>query len=164
MAMALAVAGACLGCDDSSTATTTAVAPTEVGPTKVDWVAAPAGEEPVSAIVTREVERARGEGREVLVYVGATWCEPCTRFHDAAMAGRLDATFPTLRFLEFDADRDDARLEAAGCKSGYIPLFARPTSDGRCDPSRRHAGGVKGPSAVAFLTVKLQAMLAKGPS
>lgn len=118
----------------------------------------------MEAIIIRELARARSEGRDLLVYVGAEWCEPCKRFHDAAAAGQLDDSFPTLRLIEFDADRDAARLKAAGCTSKLIPLFARPTPDGRCDPELRHMGGVKGEAAVPFLSARLKAMLARGPS
>lgn len=134
------------------------------GPSSVDLVDAPSGGEPVEAIMVRELARARREGRDVLVYVGAEWCEPCKRFHDAAAAGQLDDAFPTLRLIEFDADRDGPRLEAAGCASKLIPLFARPTEKGRCHPDLRHMGGVKGDGAVPFLTTRLKAMLSRGPS
>src|SRR4051812_20113525 len=63
--------------------------------------------------VQREVTRASAEGRDLLVYVGATWCEPCQRFHKAAEAGELDNVFPALRLIEFDLDRDRDRLDQA---------------------------------------------------
>lgn len=150
-------------CDDGAGKPSATKAPA-AGPSSVDLMSAPAGDEPVEAIMVRELERARREGRDVLIYVGAEWCEPCKRFHDAAAAGELDDDFPTLRLVEFDADRDGARLKAAGCASKLIPLFARPTEEGRCDPDRRHMGGVKGDGAVPFLTTRLEAMLARGPS
>lgn len=156
--MALAAASAC---DDKRP--TPEPDPTP-GPTSVDLVSAPTGDEPVEEIMKRELARAEDEGRQVLVYVGAEWCEPCKRFHDAAAAGELDDAFPTLRLVEFDADRDGARLEAAGCASKLIPLFARPTEEGRCHPELRHMGGVKGEGAVPFLTTRLKAMLSRGPS
>src|SRR5262245_36330359 len=61
--------------------------------------------------VQGEVARAKADGRDLLVYVGATWCEPCQRFHKAAEAGELDNVFPTLRLIEFDLDRDRERLD-----------------------------------------------------
>lgn len=159
--LALALLTLLAGCEDEPSPPP--ASPAE-GPSSVDIVAAPAEQEPVQQVVRRELARARSEGRDLVVYVGAEWCEPCKHFHDAAAAGKLDETFPTLRLLEFDADRDGARLEAAGCASKLIPLFARPTDEGRCDAERRHMGGVKGDTAVPFLTTRLQAMLAKGPS
>lgn len=124
---------------------------------KVEIVTAPAGEEP-TALIKREDERATHDGKTLLVYVGATWCEPCQRFHKAAEAGKLDATFPKLRLLEFDRDRDEARLEAAGCISRLIPLFARPDAEGRCS-GRRMEGSIKGEGAVAEITPRLAALL-----
>lgn len=111
-----------------------------------------------SQVVTRELERARHEGRQLLVYVGAGWCEPCRRFHAAAAAHQLDAAFPTLRLLEFDADRDGERLQAAGYQSRLIPLFARPAADGRAS-GRQMEGSVKGDGAVAEMVPRLRALL-----
>ena len=64
----------------------------------------------VAETVRREVVRAKADKRELLVYVGATWCEPCQYFHNAAAAGQLDATFPGMRLVEFDLDRDKEAL------------------------------------------------------
>jgi hypothetical protein len=125
---------------------------------RVEIVPAPPGED-AAAVVRAELERATGQGRRLVVYVGATWCEPCTRFHDAAAAGQLDATFPTLRMLEFDHDRDAARLEQAGYKSKMIPLFAIPGPDGR-GSGRQIEGSVKGDRAVGEITPRLQELLA----
>lgn len=125
---------------------------------KVEIIAAPSGES-VEAIVKREAARAGAEGRDLVIYVGATWCEPCQYFHQAAERGDLDDTFPTLRMLEFDRDRDEARLRAAGCLSSMIPLFAAPTPDGRCDQRLQVMGGIKGAGTVTFLSDRLKKML-----
>ena len=127
--------------------------------TKVDLVTAPAGGT-VEAIVKKELARARSEGRQLVVYVGADWCEPCQHFHRAAAAGSLDRFFPRLRLLEFDRDRDSDRLDKAGCSSQLIPLFALPDPNGRCS-ERRIFGSIKGPGAVANITPRLRALLAK---
>ncbi len=82
-------------------------------------------------LIAREVERAVHDGKRLLVYVGAPWCAPCTAFHAAATAGKLDATFGDLRLLVFDADRDTEALGRAGYVSRLIPLFAIPRDDGR---------------------------------
>src|ERR1700678_417386 len=68
----------------------------EAKPLAVEIVAAPASGD-VQEIVRGELARARGDGRPLLVYVGAAWCEPCQRFHQAAQAGQVDALFPGLR-------------------------------------------------------------------
>lgn len=115
--------------------------------------------EPLQAIVKRE--RAARPNQDLLIYVGAEWCEPCKRFHDAAKRGELDAVFPNLVLLELDRDADEARLEAAGCITRLIPLFARPTPEGGCDLSRSMTGSIKGPGAVANITPRLQRLLAK---
>lgn len=113
------------------------------------------GAQPVDAAVRAAMG---APGRDVVVYVGASWCEPCTRFHDAVASGALDATFPTLTLLEFDLDRDRAALEAAGYGSRMIPLFAIPGPDGR-GTDRRIQGGVKGEGAVDNIVPRLRELL-----
>src|SRR2546430_8023835 len=96
-------------------------------PRALQLTPAPPGD--AATVVASEMARARREGRELLVYVGATWCEPCRRFHQAAAAHKLDADFPRLRLLEFDSDRDGERLATAGDGSRLIPVVARPGAD-----------------------------------
>ena len=126
----------------------------------VDTVTAPAEGE-VQEIVRGELTKAKGEGRALLVYVGASWCEPCQRFHDAAKAGQLDAVFPGLRLLEFDLDRDADRLRRAGYVSKMIPLFAAPREDGTAS-GRQIEGSIKGSGAVDQISPRLRALLAGG--
>jgi thiol-disulfide isomerase/thioredoxin len=126
----------------------------------VEWIEAPEGED-VAVIARRELERARADKRDFLVYVGALWCEPCQRFHHAAEKGELDAVFPRLRVLSFDLDRDHERLAAAGYTSRLIPLFVVPNEDGTAG-SRRIEGSVKGEAAIADLTGRLRPLLGAG--
>ena len=114
----------------------------------------------VAETVRREVVRAKADKRDLLVYVGATWCEPCQYFHNAAAAGQLDATFPGLRLVEFDLDRDKEALERAGYSSRMIPLFAAPRDDGS-GSGEQIEGSIKGPGAVAQITPRLQELIAK---
>jgi len=114
----------------------------------------------VAETVRREVARARADKREVIVYVGATWCEPCQYFHNAAAAGELDAAFPGLRLVEFDRDRDREALAHAGYASQMIPLFALPREDGS-GSGEQIEGSIKGPGAVPQITPRLTALLSK---
>ncbi len=124
---------------------------------KLELVEAPPGPD-VAALVKTQLARSAAEGRKLLVYVGATWCEPCRRFHAAAEAGQLDAQFPDLQLLVFDLDRDAERLAAAGYVSQYIPLFTLPDRDGRA--SARHIeGSIKGDSAVVEIGPRLRSLL-----
>lgn len=123
----------------------------------VELVPAPATGE-VQAVVRAELARAQKDGKQLLVYVGATWCEPCRRFHQAAAEHKLDAAFPTLRLLEFDDDRDGGRLAMAGYAGRYIPMFARPGADGR-GSGRQIEGSVKGDGAVDQIVPRLRTLL-----
>lgn len=160
MSAALVVAAAAIGCGKEEPA----ARPEPAGEAKkalpVETIAAPADGD-VQEIVRQELVRAKGEGRRLLVYVGATWCEPCQRFHDAAKAGQLDGAFPGLRLLEFDLDRDQDRLKKAGYSSRMIPLFALPRADGT-GSGEQIEGSIKGPRAVDQITPRLRALLAKG--
>jgi hypothetical protein len=124
-------------------------------------VVAPAGEG--ADVVRREAERASKDGRTLLVYVGAVWCDPCQRFHKAVEDGEISAGLPRLRILEFDLDHDADRLTAAGYASRLIPLFAVPGADGRGTDARME-GSIKGSGAVANIVPRLRALVdrAKG--
>ncbi len=117
-----------------------------------------AGDGPMAPLVRTFAERARREGRIPLVYVGATWCEPCRYFHAAAERGELDAVLPPMALLEFDLDRDGARIEEAGYRSRMIPLFAVPGPDGR-GTGRQIEGSIHGPGSPAQITPRLRALL-----
>jgi hypothetical protein len=108
-------------------------------------------------VIRAASERERADERRLVVYVGAKWCEPCQRFHKAAQAGELDADFPLLTVLEFDLDADRERIEAAGYRSHFIPLFVVPKADGTAS-SKRFEGSVKGERAVANIAPKLRAL------
>jgi len=132
-------------------------APPPPAPTgKPRIVAAPAGGS-VAEVVTAELAVAGAD--RLVVYVGASWCEPCVAFHDALTAGQLDADLPGVRFLEFDLDRDRPRLVADGYSSRYVPLFAVPGPDGRASGLQME-GGVKGAGAAANLVTRLKPLLA----
>jgi thiol-disulfide isomerase/thioredoxin len=123
-------------------------APAPTAPARPDLIPAPAGAADVTPFIAGEVARARASTRRVLVYVGASWCEPCRRFHDALSAGELDRPLAGWRFVEFDYDADHVALERAGYTSQLIPLFTLPKPDGSA--SDRHIeGSIKGPAAVA---------------
>jgi hypothetical protein len=118
--------------------------------------APPAGD--VDEIVRGALVRAAAEKRTLVVYVGATWCEPCRYFHEAAARGDLDAELPAVTLLDFDLDRDRERLAMAGYVSKYIPLFALPRADGQAS-GKQIEGGIKGDGAVGYIVPRLVAML-----
>lgn len=111
-------------------------------------------------VVREEREKAKGDGRDLVVYVGATWCEPCQVFHKAAQRGELDGEFPDLTLLEFDLDQDRDRLSAAGYVGQYIPLFAMPDATGRAS-DKKFEGSVKGNGAVANIAPRLRKILGR---
>ena len=124
---------------------------------RIEWIKAPPGEDAAS-VVKRELARAHADKKTLLVYVGATWCEPCTRFHDAAVRGELDGVFPNVRLVEFDLDVDAERLARAGYASKMIPLFAIPTENGK-GSGKQIEGSIKGEGAVTNLKNRLKPLL-----
>lgn len=84
----------------------------------------------LSLIRTKRLE-ARAEGRVLVVYVGATWCEPCKRLRVEVKSGRLDERLGKLTLLAFDADADRDGLDAAGYRYRFVPFVALPGPDGR---------------------------------
>lgn len=169
------ILGGCTPAPDPAAAEPTEHPPTIVSadPSRDELAASPsdatarlvfveADEGDVSTQVAALVARARAEGRAPLVYVGATWCEPCQYFHAAALRGELDAELPPLLLLEFDRDRDGERLDAAGYSSRMIPLFVVPGEDGRPSDGRIE-GSIHGPGSPAQIVPRLRAILAPAP-
>jgi thiol-disulfide isomerase/thioredoxin len=97
--------------------------------------------------------RLQTKGRTLVVYVGATWCEPCKRFKAEIASGRLDARLGKVTFLAFDADRDVDRLAAAGYTFRFVPFVALPGADGHPTDSQQATG--KGSAAWQELLGKL---------
>ena len=123
---------------------------------KIDWLTAPEG--PVAPLVAKERAAAAQRGHQVLVYIGATWCEPCRRFHEAVRSGALDQRFGGLRLVEFDLDRDGLHLREAGYAPKMIPMLALPAKDGFAT-GKQVEGSVKGDGAVASLSARLDSLL-----
>ena len=134
--------------------------PTAAAAAKPEFVRVTANDRRVDELVRAASIAAAAEQRRVLVYVGASWCEPCQRFHEAVEQGRLDADLAGIRFLEFDADVDTAALTDAGYGGKLIPRFAVPGTDGRGSDAKIE-GGVKGEAAVAHILERLKGLLAK---
>jgi thiol-disulfide isomerase/thioredoxin len=136
----------------------------QVAPARPQLIAGPQSGDDLAGACAAELEKAHVQHATLVVYVGAPWCEPCRRFHRALAAGELDATFPDVRFLEFDYDKSHDALTKAGYVSTLIPLFAIPKRDGTAS-ERRIEGSIKGPSAVAEnLVPRLKVLLAAEPS
>jgi hypothetical protein len=124
------------------------------------FVKGPTNGAPVAPFVAREITDAQHGGYNLLVYVGAVWCEPCQQFHAAVEAGEFDAILPRAHLVEFDLDHDKDALSSAGYSSNMIPLFCIPKTDGTAS-SRRIEGSIKGPDAVGQnLIPRLRAFLA----
>jgi len=119
----------------------------------------PSGGSPIAPFVASELAKGRAGHFGVLVYVGATWCEPCQGFHRSVAAGELDEMLAGVHLLEFDLDADRDALEVAGYSSQLIPLFALPKIDGTAS-DHRIEGSIKGPDSVRLnLMPRLQAFL-----
>jgi thiol-disulfide isomerase/thioredoxin len=132
-------------------------APVPVGNPGPEFVGASAGA--ADEAVRAAAATAKTDGRTLVVYVGASWCEPCQDFHRAVEAGQLDESLAGVRFLEFDADTDAERLVEAGYDGRLIPRFAMPGSDGRFGGTKIE-GGIKGSGSVEHIMRRLEPMLA----
>ncbi len=124
-----------------------------------ELVDGPRNVDSVAPFIHAQVLDAKRKGQRILVYVGATWCEPCQRFHAALASGKLDRQLAGVRFVDFDFDQSGKALARDGYKSSYIPLFAVPAEDGR-DSGRQIAGSIKGPGAVDQIMPRLRGLLA----
>lgn len=116
--------------------------------------------ENVAPVIAREFARAKRDHKRFVVYLGATWCSPCVRFHDAAAAGELDEFFGDVRMLVFDADRDGEALQRAGYRYSLVPLFAIPNADGRAS-GRQIEGSIKGADAIQIIAPRLRELVDK---
>lgn len=133
--------------------------PLVLAPKGIRFEHAPKGDD-VVAIVKKARDGAAANGRDLVVYVGAKWCEPCQRFHQAAERGELDEQFPNLTILDFDLDEDRERLITGGYESKLIPLFVVPDASGR-GSDKRFEGSVKGDRAVTNIAPRLRQILSK---
>ncbi len=129
---------------------------------KVELVTAIAAGQ-AAASIADEIALATTDNKRCVVYVGATWCEPCKRFKKALLAGELDTELQGARLLEFDADLDKSRLNAAGYSWRYVPFFAVPRLGG--DNSGRVTAGVPSKSApMAPLAKRIATLLNQPPN
>ncbi len=132
------------------------VSPKSTEPVRADMVMASPGL--VKELVYEALQRAEKDGRRLVVYVGATWCEPCEVFSEALRAGELPSSLADLRVLKFDNDADEQRLADANYGGQMIPRFVKPRADGT-GSSNRFEGSIKGPGAVDNIAPKLEALL-----
>ncbi len=116
------------------------------------------GDGVVSEVVAGALVLAEQDKRQLIVYVGASWCEPCEYFAGALKSSSLPKELDNWRFLKFDHDKDEARLDESGYGGQMIPRFVIPRQDGR-GSERRFEGGIKGPEAVGYLTTRLRALV-----
>lgn len=126
----------------------------------VQFINAPQQPEAVQELVKQKAAESKAKGRTLLVYAGASWCEPCRRFHEAADKGLLDADFGDVDFLAFDVDYDNERLAYGNYDTGMIPLIALPKEDGYASGQHMN-GSVKGNGAVDEMTPRLKKLLGR---
>ena len=146
-----------------ATATASASATSEPTPTTAAGVRiVMAGQDSDALSVVRtERLRAKAEGRILVVYAGAGWCEPCKRFKHAVETGALDDKLAKTTLLVFDADRDTERLASAGYKFQFIPYVGLPGADGH--PTDSAEARAKGSESWRALIAKLETWQSKSP-
>lgn len=139
----------------SSQSTSATIAATPAPAASLEFIpGAPTG--PVDDYVKEQLKNTTN--RPVVVYVGATWCEPCKRFHDSVQSGELAGVLPPILFIEYDLDKDKERLVSAGYQSKMIPLFAKPNPDGTSS-GKQIEGSIKGPGATMQIVPRLKNLL-----
>ena len=145
---------------DAHVAAATASGPHDASDAGIRVVMAAADSDALSLVRTERL-RAKAEGRVLVVYAGAGWCEPCKRFKNAVQSGRLDDKLAKTTLLVFDADRDTDRLAAAGYKFQFIPYVAMPGADGA--PADSAEARAKGSESWRELIAKLESWQTSGP-
>ncbi len=100
--------------------------------------------------------------RRLLVYVSATWCEPCRRFHEAVERGELTGKLGAVDLVAFDGEVDAERLLMSGYEQRMIPAFTVPGVDGR-GTTQHLEGGLSGEGVVADLVPRIVELL-KAPA
>jgi thiol-disulfide isomerase/thioredoxin len=142
----------------SATATATSAASAAADPAKshakVVVVEAAEDMDALSQIRTERL-KAKTQGRVLVVYVGAKWCEPCRKFKQEIHSGALDGRLSAVTLLAFDADKDQDRLATVGYTFRFIPYVALPGADGQAVDSQEARG--KGAAAWRELLGKLEA-------
>ena len=147
--------------NDATTTTAMAVASasgpaTDASPPRARVKVVDASEDSdVLSLVRAKRLEAKAEGRVLVVYVSATWCEPCKKLRAELASGRLDDRLAHVTLLAFDADRDGDRLGAAGYSYQFVPFVALPGADGHPLDSQQAKG--KGGDAWRELLGKLDA-------
>ena len=96
--------------------------------------------------------------RRLMVFLSASWCEPCQRFHQAVDRGELTGKLGQLDLVAYDAEFDAERLLMSGYEARMIPAFTVPGPDGRAT-ARHTEGGLSGEGAVADLVPRLLEIL-----
>lgn len=117
-----------------------------------------AGPGAIAPLLQLAADQARTDARRLVVYVGASWCEPCRYFLDAVAADALPDRFSDLRFIKFDFDVDERRLQEAGLGGQMLPRFVLIGPQGQAT-DRSFEGSIKGPQAIDDLIAKLDTLL-----
>ena len=73
---------------------------------RVEIIEAP-DEDDTAGLVRRELARAKADGRTLLVYVGATWCEPCKAAVPALLAFAKERGTPVVAITDEGAEQLD---------------------------------------------------------
>ena len=153
--------GASAGASAGAGASASAGAGADAGSDTGVRVVVAAAEADALSVVRTERLRAKVDGRVLVVYAGAGWCEPCKRFKNAVQSGSLDEKLARTTLLVFDADRDADRLAAAGYKFQFIPYVAVPGVDGH--PTDSAEARAKGSESWRELIGRLESWQATGP-
>ncbi len=88
------------------------------------WVAVPKGSGGLAAAIAREIAKKPSATAKPIVYLGASWCDPCAAIKRFKTDPRMLDAFQGTYVIELDVDDWKSEgLGALGYKTGTVPVF-----------------------------------------
>lgn len=96
------------------------------------WVKVGSGGEALQSRLKAEVGKAAERRQKPILYIGATWCEPCAALKKYKSDPRMAEAFEGTYVIELDLDDWKLdELKALGLRAGVVPVFHALGADGR---------------------------------
>lgn len=96
------------------------------------WMKIGSGGEALESKLKAEVGKAAERRQKPVLYIGATWCEPCSALKKYKSDPRMAEAFQGTYVIELDLDDWKVdELKALGFRAGVVPVFHVLGADGR---------------------------------